>query len=486
MNILDILIIFGYLAAMLAIGMYANKKQKNLEDYYVASKSIGASTVMCLWVSYWVGGATMLGTVQQTYDFGISGGTYPIIVALGLLIFGVTFAGMLNKLGTRLKYITLPDLIRDRYDERSGIVSAITMIVIYVAYTAAQLVACASIIHVLSGWSLGLCYIVSTAVVVIYTSIGGFLAVTYTDWVQLGILIVGIFVIALPVAMSRAGGLAAINTTVPPEFFSLRNSSISGIVAMFISTVLCFYTNMDSFTRCFAAKSPRDARNGTIWAAVLVFIIGLLTMLLGFCAKVILPGLEDSSNALGLLVFDMFPGGMRALVLMGVLSAAMSSGDICILTASANLTNDIYKKYLNKDASDKHLVRVGILASLFVGGLSALLAWFIPNVIDVLFIGINVASATLFFPIIGGLFWKKANKTAAFWSTLVTLVVVCLWSIANKVGAGGIFALDSVYPGLLCSGILFFSISILKPADKTEQKRIDSFLSMIKTDAEEK
>ena len=285
----------------------------------------------------------------------------------------------------------------DRYDERTGLVTAITMIVIYIAYTAAQLVACAAIISVLSGWPLWVCYIFSTAVVVLYTAIGGFLAVTYTDWMQFGLLIFGIYFICLPAALKHAGGLSGIKATVPAEFFGMNDTSFQSLAAMFISTVLCFYTNMDSFTRSFAAKSPRASKNGTLWAAVVVGVIGVLTMFIGLCTKVILPNIVDTSNALGLLVFELFPKGVRALVLVGVLSAAMSSADICILTASANITSDIYKKYLNKNATDGHLVRVGIFASLFVGVLSAILAWFVPNVLDVLFIGINVASATLFF-----------------------------------------------------------------------------------------
>ena len=81
MNLLDILVIMLYLVAMLALGVVANIRQKNLEDYYVASKTISASTIMCLWVSYWVGGATMLGTVQNTYEYGVTGAAYPIIAS---------------------------------------------------------------------------------------------------------------------------------------------------------------------------------------------------------------------------------------------------------------------------------------------------------------------------------------------------------------------------------------------------------------------
>ena len=105
---------------------------------------------------------------------------------------------------------------------------------------------------------------------------------------------------------------------------------------------------------------------------------------------------------------ELFPHGLKGLVLIGVLSAIMSTADISVLTGSASLTKDIYQRYFHPEASEKTLMRVGLAASLLVGVLGAVFGWFTQDIMNILLITFTINSAGLFLPTIGAFFWKKS------------------------------------------------------------------------------
>jgi SSS family solute:Na+ symporter len=198
---------------------------------------------------------------------------------------------------------------------------------------------------------------------------------------------------------------------------------------------------------------------------------------LGLAAKVLLPGLASGECSLTELIIHLFPAGLRGLVLVGILAAIMSTGDICVLTASANVTNDIYHRFLDRNASDKKLLRLGMAVSLCVGVASALFAWYLGDIISILFVAFTINSAGLFLPTVLGMFWRRASAKAAVGSMVTALVVVLGWYIAANLGAGGIFQADPLWPGFLVSAAVFFGICLFGKQSPQEKARIEVFMS---------
>ncbi len=139
MALLDILTIVVYLASMLLIGFVANHRQKSMEDYYVAGRRMGVLSIASLWLSSWVGGASVVGASGKAYDMGITAIWYVGIMAVGLLAFGLTFPALVKNVGDKLKNITYPDLIEARYGTPSRVAATVTTILAYIAYTAVSL-----------------------------------------------------------------------------------------------------------------------------------------------------------------------------------------------------------------------------------------------------------------------------------------------------------------------------------------------------------
>ena len=247
------------------------------------------------------------------------------------------------------------------------------------------------------------------------------------------------------------------------------------ILALGLSTIMSFFTSMDSYTRCIAARDARTARTGTIYAAVLVLIIAGTSTFLGMAGKLILPDLSSSNNVIAALVVELFPHGLKGLVLIGVLSAIMSTADISVLTGSASLTKDIYQRYINPNASDKTLLRVGFGASLFVGVLGAIFGWFTQDIMNILLITFTINSAGLFLPTLGAFFWKKSCSAGAFASMLSATVIAVVWFIGGKVSSLPLFSIDALWPSFGVSAILYVVICLTHHQTPAEQETAEKF-----------
>lgn len=478
MGFLDVAIIILYLFAMVAIGVYANKKQKNTDDYYVAGRKMGTGSIMVLWIASWIGGASIIGSAGMAYEKGVTAIWYVATMGVGCILFALTFSSLVKKAGDKFKNITYPELIESRYDGRSRVIATVSTILAYLAYTAGQLVAAGSILHSLLGWDLLTSFVVAAVVVILYTTTGGYLAVTYTDWVQFSLLILGVTVIGIPLAYSAVGGFSGLQTTLPSGHWDLGAWGWSTIIGVIVTMTFSFFTSMDSYTRMFAAKDAKAAKNGTLLAVVALGLIAVSATFLGLAARSLFPGLEGGGGvALATLIKSLFPVGVKGLVMVGILAAIMSTADICILTASANLTEDIYHRYINPTASESYLHKFGMASSLFIGVLAAFMAWKLMDIINIMYIAFTINSAGLFFPTIAAMYWKKANSSAAFWSMTISLMTVLFWYMGGTFSWGPMFSLDPVWPGLIVSAGIFFPMCYLKEASQTEIERTNNFYS---------
>ena len=458
---LDTGIIFAYLALMIAIGLYASRQQDSIEDFFVAGGKLGTFSIACLWLASWVGGATIIGGTSKTYEFGISGGWYITCMAAGCLLFGLYFAARVKRLGNEHQLLTYPDFIETRYDSRTRIVATVTTIITYIGFSAGQLAAAGAVLSALLGWDYSSSLLLASVIIVVYTATGGFLAVAYTDYVQFTLLFVGIVIVGIPVAISNGGTFEALTTQLPAEHFDPTGWGLPTMLALAVSLPMSFFVGMDNFTRMFAARNEKSAKNGTILAALFLIPLAAGTVWLGMTAALLYPGAENSGDILSRLVMDIFPVGLKGLMLVGILAALMSTADICILTAAANGSRDIYQRYVNPDVAPKKLFRLSMALAAIVGLAAAFMAWKMQDVVEILLVAFTINAAGLFIPTIAMVAMKNINTNAAFWSIALTLVTVIGWYIAAATGFWPVFAIDPLWPGLAVSAIAFFGISLL-------------------------
>lgn len=475
MSNLDLGIILIYMVCMLAVGVYASRKQKSMEDYYVAGRKCGPIAIMCLWMSAWIGGASITGTSSKAYELGITAVWYVLIILVGTVLFALVMTKPVKRIGDRMSNLTFPDFIESRYDSKTRVVTTLTTILAYIAYTASQFVAGASMLNLLTGWSLPLCFIVTTLVIVVYTSIGGLTAVTYTDIAQMLLLVLGVVVLAVPVSTNILHSEGLSIRSLPESYFDIGAWGWPTIFALALSTIFSFFTSMDSYTKVFSARDDKVAWRGTMLAALGSLVIAVAATYLGLAARLTVPGLSSGSGCLAALVLEKFPAGIKGIVIVAILAAIMSTGDVCVLTASSNITRDIYQRYINPKASDRRMMIISVASSFVIGGVSALFAWYNQDIVDVLFIAFTINSAGLFLPTVCGLFWKKSNSNAAFASILTSLVIVVLWYVLGTVTDAALFKIDSLWPAFLISALVYLMICFTHKQTPGEQSKAEAF-----------
>jgi SSS family solute:Na+ symporter len=461
MGALDTTILFTSLALMVGLGFWAKARQKDVEDYYVAGRRLGPFTIACLWIAAWIGGAAVVGTSTRVYEYGVTGVWYVLAQAIGCVLFGLLVAARIKRLGDRHRHLTYPDFIEQHYDSRTRVVATATTILAFTAYAAGQLAASAAILQVMLGWDYEVALVLAGLIVILYTAVGGYLAVTYTDRVQVALLLLGVVIVGIPVAISQAGGWGEMRGALPGSYYDLGAQGWDRIAALVVSMVLSFFVGMDSFSRSFAARDASAARRGALIAALLILPLAVAAVWLGLAAAVLYPDHGAAgSSILATFVLDAFPAGLKGLMLIAVLSAIMSTADICILTASANYTRDIHQRFIRPELSQAAMLRLGSLASAAVGLLSVLLAWKMRDIIDILQLGFTINAAGLYLPTIAALYGNRVPATAAFWSIGASLVTVIAWRVAADAGAGGVFAIDPLWPGLAVSILLLLVLTV--------------------------
>lgn len=462
MDIWDYAVLLGYFAILLGIGWRARHRQKDIDHYFVGGRKTGTFAVMTLWLTAWVGGATILGTAEQAYEMGIRALLYPLGMAIGCVLFALTFTGKIKEAGDAYGHITYPDFIERSYGPACRIVSTITALCASIGYAASQLLATAVILHELTGMSMLFSFVLATAVTVFYTAAGGFLALDRTCRFQAILILVGTGLVGMPLMLFYVGESGSSLSAAPTLFSGLEEINVFSLLGMFVSIILTFYTSSDSYVRCFSARSRNSAVMGTVLAGLLIMGIGISVCVMGLGARILFPDLGDGANAFVTVILRLFPSGLKGLMLVVLLAAIMSTACSCILTASANITRDIYQRFASQQAGTHKLVTVGIISSVSVGAVSALIAWYVRDIIDLLFMAFTINSASMFVPTLGAYFWKKASSRAAFWSISLSLLTVIGCYVGRLMHLEGmLFAIDPVWSGLGISTFLFVVISLM-------------------------
>jgi len=464
LSTIDLSIVFLYLALMVVIGWYASRKQQGTEDYYVGGRRQGTFSMACLWLAGWIGGASIIGCAGRSYEMGITAMWYVCAIALGCVLFGLFAASRIKQLGDTHQFMTYPDFVEHAYDQRTRVITTVTTAAANIAYCAGQMAAAGAILQVLLGWDFSTCLLLAGTVVVLYTATGGYLAVAWTDWVQFLLLIIGVCLVGLPLAIQQTGSMADLQTRLPAEYFQLGTWGWPAIIALVVSITMSFFTAGDNYTRCFAAVNARAASRGAMLAAVFMAPLAIAAVWMGMSASVLFPGITQPDSVLTAYVVGTFPVGLKGLMLVGILAAVMSTADICILTASANLTRDVYQRFVNPEVSSRNMLRLGTCSSFGIGFLAILLALKMQSVLDILLLAFTLNSAALFLPTMLALYDHKVSANAAFWSILLALATVVTWYVGGRLAWGQWFEVDALWPGLLVSAVTLGLLVFLRPA----------------------
>lgn len=428
-----------YMVAMLVIGWYAYKKTSNLSDYMLGGRGLGPAVTALS-----AGAADMSGWLLM----GLPGAIYASGLVEAWIAIGLTAGAYLNWLfvAPRLRVytqvtkdsITIPSYLDNRLRDTTKllrIASGIIILVFFTFYVSSGMVSGGKFFESSFGYDYHTGLLVVSAVVVAYTLFGGFLAVSYTDFLQ-GLIMV-IALIAVPAfGIFLTGGIGdtidsikAVNS----EHLSLlpATATAAGIISS-VAWGLGYFGQPHIIVRFMAISSVKETKSARrIGIGWMIFSLGgaILTALVGVAyfqqQGLTLNDKETVFIVLGQIIFHPFIAGI---ILAAILAAVMSTISSQLIVTSSALIEDIYKALFKKDATDAHYVLAGRIAVLAVAIFAAVIAWnpesSILDLVGFAWAGFGAAFGPV---ILLSLYWRKLTNIGALAGMVSGAVVAFIW-----------------------------------------------------------
>lgn len=456
-----------YMAAMLFIGWYAFKRTSNLTDYMLGGRSLGPAVTALS-----AGASDMSGWLLM----GLPGAIYLSGLGEAWLAIGLTIGAYLNWLlvAPRLRVytqvsnnsITIPSFLENRLKDTSRLLrvaSGIIILVFFTFYVSSGMVAGGKIFHSSFGLEYHTGLLIVSAVVIAYTLFGGFLAVSYTDFVQ-GLIMFLALILVPSVGVFITGGFTETVESirqVDPALFSLVSGvSVLGVISS-LAWGLGYFGQPHIIVRFMAIKSVKETKSarriGISW--MLLSLIGAIaTALVGVAYfqqnDAVLADRETVFIVLGQIFFHPLIAGI---MLAAVLAAVMSTISSQLIVTSSALVEDLYKAVFKSDASDRQYVFLGRAAVLFVSFVALVLAW--PNKESVLKL-VSFAWAGFggaFGPVILlSLYWRKITAQGALSGMVTGAITVGVWG-SFKVLSDTLY---EIVPGFIVCLIVTYIVSL--------------------------
>jgi SSS family solute:Na+ symporter len=463
MQPLDYGILVLYFAGMLGVGVYFNRRQTGLDEYFVGGRDMSARHIGLSVVATDVGGGFSIGLGGLGFVMGLSASWLLFTGLIGAWVAAVFLVPRVKALGETHVHRSFPDFLAHRFGEPTRLVAAVVSAVGYAGFTGSQLLAGGKLASAAFDFNLTTAVMVMSIVIVAYTALGGLQAVVYTDTVQWGILFVGLIGLGIPLGYRAVGGIEGLRHALPPEYFSLGNVSALQLVTWMVTIVPIWFVAMTLYQRIHAARDVATARRAWFTAGLLEWpAMAFMGATLGMFARVLFPTAEPEMG-LPLLVRDVLPTGATGLVLAAYLAAIMSTADSCLLASVGNIVDDIVGRTVAPATSEPAKLRLSRVLTLIVGFGSVGFALWVPRVIDSILLAYSFMVAGLFFPTLGALFWRRTSGTAAFWSILTgggTTVALVVLDTPTRV--------DPVFYGLAVSGTVLVLLTLWSPQSRRE------------------
>ena len=457
MHWVDLLIFVLYMLAMLGVGYYFLRTNKDEDDYYVGGRQMNKWHIGLSVVATDVGGGFSIGLGGLGFTMGLSGSWMLFTGLLGAWLAAVFLIPRVREIGAFKKLKTFPEVFGYMFDPKVAVAAGIISAVGYWGFTSSQILAGAKLATATfptldlqwALWIIGL-------IAVVYTAMGGLKAVIYTDTVQWILLLSGLIFIGLPLAYMAIGGWSSIQDHLSPEMLSLGNISWSTFVNWLVTILPIWFVGMTLYQRIYACKSTKEAKKAWYIAGFFEYpIMAFMGVLLGMFARIAaeqgmfeqlgyaLSTDMDAEMGLPLLLREILPVGLMGLMMSAYFSAILSTADSCLMAASGNIQSDIFGKFFDRM---KNKLMASQILTLGMGIAAVILASRMENVLDLMLYSYAFMVSGLIVPLVAGLFFKKVHAWAALTSMIMggavtVLITVNDWAMPYDLSANifGIF-----------------------------------------------
>ena len=495
-NVMIIIAIVLYLGLMIAIGVVTSKKNKSTDDFYLGGRKLGPLVTAMSAEASDMSGWLLMGLPGVALISGLAEASWTAIgLAIGTYVNWLIVAKRLRLYSERIGAVTLPEFFTKRFGDKGNVLSliaAVIIIIFFIPYVASGFAACGKLFSSLFGMDYMTAMLISAAVIVVYCTLGGFLAVSTTDLIQSIVMTVSLIVV-LGLGVYKAGGIDSVIENMRGmsgylnvfKGYNVVTGETGSYGALPVVSTLAWglgYFGMPHILLRFMAiedpdKLKTSRRVASVWVvismgvAILIGIVGYSLMKAG----VVGPYASGSESERVIVDFSKFISGKgiiaafgAGIFLSGILASTMSTADSQLIAASSSVTQDILSNFSKKSISDKTLM---IIARISVVVIALIAVFFARDPNSSVFRIVSFAWAgfgAAFGPVmLFGLFWKRMTKWGALAGMVSGGVMIFLWKFVIA-KAGGVFAIYELLPAFLTACIFIVVVSLLtkKPDDE--------------------
>lgn len=497
-----ILIAFAaYLLLMIGIGVWSMKQTTGADDYFLGGRGLSGPVAAMSAQASDMSGWLLMGLPGSVYALGTGQAWIAIGLGLGTIINWLVIAKPLRSYTiVANNSMTLPEFFGNRFHDEKKIllgISSVIIVIFFLVYTASALASGGKLFNTVFGIDYHVALFIGAVVILVYTFLGGFLAVCTTDFIQGTMMLIALLIVPIIAWQYVSGDISDLlvkSGVDSAHYMSLMYNGDHPITPVEILSNLAWglgYCGMPHIlVRFMAIKNEKELKKSSVIAIVWVVLSLGLTVIIGvvgraFLYPVILGETEGAASAESVFIemiqktfTELLPlAFIGGLFLCGILAAIMSTADSQLLVCSSSVSADIYKNILKPDADDKTVLKVGRITTIAVAVLAFIIAWdpnsSIMGLVSDAWAGLGAAFGPL---VVMSLFWKRTNLPGAVAGLVSGAVTVIIWDylpIVHGETIGTATGLYSLLVGFIVSLIFIVVVSLATKAP--EQSILDEF-----------
>ncbi|OGU16075.1 MAG: hypothetical protein A2X61_13250 [Ignavibacteria bacterium GWB2_35_12] len=478
-----IIVLLAYLTGLTIFNFYKAKSVKTQDDMMVAGRSLGVTKMVFTLVCTWIGSGTFIAGAEFAYRAGWSSLWMPAGAWVGIFII-YFLAGKIRTFGQ----YTIGDILEVRYGRFARLFGAIALVIAFTTIVSYQFRAGGYILNVITDGavSVALGQSIAAAVVILFTAIGGMIAVAHTDLPN-GIIIVLACIISVPFVIIGVGGLDAPANVLPPSHFEMFSSEFGKYpmlkgLSYFLATGLLLLGVQSMYQKFYSAKTPADAKKAVALWIIGTIVVETVVVAIAIYASVKFwntPNFDPASIVLQ-AAMNLVPKPVGILLLAAAVVVVISTGMNYLLSPSTNIIRDVYQTFINPQADAKKMVALQKIFIVILG-LTAFLMIFIPtyfnlkiSVLKYAYFAYTIYGVAITPALIAALTWKRATKAGGLTSILSGALMVILLDLVipnifpNVMIGDDPWGIPSIYPAAIVSIGTLFIVSFMTPKPDNE------------------
>ena len=456
--------ILGYSLLLVGLGVWVGRRVRSSGAFFVAGRSLGPVLLFATLLAANIGSGSTMGASGLGYSQGMLAWWWVGSAGIGTLFLAFWIGPRVWRLASEHDLQTAGDLLELRY---GSTVRAIVTLLLWLGTLfalAAQLVAVAFVLQAVAGIPKVAGCLIGGVVMTTYFAAGGLLSSAWVNLVQL-VVLVGGFVVIVPVALSTVGGLsglAAAAAEIEPGFMDPWRGGTPALRYVAV-LVPAFIVSPGLVQKVYGARDAHTVRIAVGAAGGALLLFATLPALLGAVARIHFPDLPTQSLALPILLVEEMPLLLGSLGLAAIFSAEVSSADAILFMLATSLSRDLYQRFLKPGATDRQVLRVARAAAFAGGALGVFLAMLFETIVSALGIFYSILSVSMFVPVVVAVHSRRAGAPealAAIFTGVPALIGVQL--ITNGAGFG---VWNPTLVGLAVSAVAFTIVMMTRRRD---------------------